>query len=190
MSVRFLGVVWHTPLLALALCVAFPLAASPYLVVSVLWGPYILPARTGEFAAIFALFGLLIMSGLGLFSRRQRAGVTGLALRTLGGALIAGLIAYLLSRMTDFGALGGRTIALTTVVGALLAAVVLAIVGKLVNEDVFRRRVIVYGSGVRARNISQLRRRADQRGFRLLGFVPVADEPIEVGQDKILPVTD
>jgi sugar transferase (PEP-CTERM system associated) len=188
MSVRFLGVVWHTPLLALALCVAFPLAASPYLVVSVLWGPYILPARTGEFATIFALLGLLVMSGLGLFSRRQRAGVTGLALRTLCGALIAGLVAYLLSRMTEFGALGGRTIALTTVVGALLAAVVLAIVGKLINEDVFRRRVVVYGSGVRARNISLLRRRADQRGFRLLGFVPVTDEPIEVGDAKILPV--
>jgi sugar transferase (PEP-CTERM system associated) len=188
MSVRFLGVVWHTPLLALALCVAFPLAASPYLVVSVLWGPYILPARTGEFATIFALLGLLVMSGLGLFSRRQRAGVTGLALRTLCGALIAGLVAYLLSRMTEFGALGGRTIALTTVVGALLAALVLAIVGKLINEDVFRRRVVVYGSGVRAKNISLLRRRADQRGFRLLGFVPLTDEPIEVGDSKILPV--
>ncbi|HTU67451.1 MAG TPA: TIGR03013 family XrtA/PEP-CTERM system glycosyltransferase [Steroidobacteraceae bacterium] len=188
MSVRFLGVVWHTPLLALALCVAFPLAAAPYLVVSVLWGPYILPARTGEFAAIFALLGLLVMSGLGLFSRRQRAGVTGLALRTLGGALIAGLVAYLLSRMTEFGALGGRTIFLATVVGALLAAAVLAIVGKLINEDVFRRRVVVYGSGVRAKNISLLRRRADQRGFRLLGFVQLADEPVEVGQDRVLPI--
>jgi len=188
MSVRFLGVMWHGPLLALALCVAVPLAATPYIVVSLLWGPYILPARTGEFAIIFSLLGVLIMSALGLFSRRQRAGVTGLALRTLAGALLAGLVAYLLSRMTEFGALGGRTIALTTVIGAFLAAIVLAIVGKLIDEDVFRRRVVVYGGGIRAKNISQLRRRADQRGFRLLGFVPLADEPIEVGNDKLLPL--
>ena len=35
----------------------------------------------------------------------------------------------------------------------------------LIDEDIFKRRVLVYGAGQRRAGLSQLRRRADQRGF-------------------------
>ena len=41
-----------------------------------------------------------------------------------------------------------------------------------VDENVFRRRILIYGTGSRAAKISALRRRADRRGFQIVGRVP------------------
>src|SRR5690606_35493355 len=65
--------------------------------------------------------------------------------------------------------------------GALLLSCTLAFAGsfiirtvfdKLVDEDVFKRRVLVYGAGRRAESIARLRRRSDRRGFIIVGYVP------------------
>ena len=44
----------------------------------------------------------------------------------------------------------------------------------LIDEDILKRRVLVYGAGNNAARILALRRRNDQRGFKVVGFVPVA----------------
>ncbi len=43
---------------------------------------------------------------------------------------------------------------------------------RMVDQDMFKSRVVVYGAGKLASSILALRRRSDQRGFRLLGFMP------------------
>ena len=48
---------------------------------------------------------------------------------------------------------------------------------RTVDENIFRRNVLVLGAGDRAASIYDLRRRADRRGFRLLGIVPVDGDP-------------
>ena len=40
---------------------------------------------------------------------------------------------------------------------------------RTVDENVFRHRTLVYGAGVRASSILDLRRRADRRGFKIVG---------------------
>ena len=40
------------------------------------------------------------------------------------------------------------------------------------DENVFRHRTIVYGAGSRASAIYDLRRKADRRGFKIVGIVP------------------
>src|SRR6185436_8471867 len=43
---------------------------------------------------------------------------------------------------------------------------------RMVDEEFFKRRVLVWGAGARARAIGKrLRRRTDQRGFRIVGYV-------------------
>ncbi|HWM27915.1 MAG TPA: TIGR03013 family XrtA/PEP-CTERM system glycosyltransferase [Woeseiaceae bacterium] len=42
---------------------------------------------------------------------------------------------------------------------------------RTVDENVFRRRTLVYGAGAKSAAIHQIRRRADRRGFRLVGSV-------------------
>jgi sugar transferase (PEP-CTERM system associated) len=68
---------------------------------------------------------------------------------------------------------------------ASIGAVMLtrAVFSRLVDEDVFKRRVLVYGSGQGAAAIAELRRRSDRRGFVLVGYVK-AD-----GEARALPVT-
>jgi sugar transferase (PEP-CTERM system associated) len=56
----------------------------------------------------------------------------------------------------------------------------------LVDEAPLRRRVLVYGSGNQAQAISQLRRRADQRGFLLTGFVRPEGESLSVPEQRVL----
>lgn len=51
---------------------------------------------------------------------------------------------------------------------------------RTVDENIFRRNVLVLGAGDRAASISDLRRRADRRGFRLLGMIPVDGDTISL----------
>jgi len=45
-----------------------------------------------------------------------------------------------------------------------------------VDRDLFKRRVLVYGSGTRAKTLSRLRRRSDRIGFQLVGFMSAEGE--------------
>lgn len=45
-----------------------------------------------------------------------------------------------------------------------------------VDENIFRRKTLIYGEGARAAKISELRRRADRRGFQVVGQIPAMDD--------------
>ena len=170
----------------LAACVGASFAGSTYLIAALVQPEAIWGGRTASFAVLFAVLGVTTVWALGLFSVRQRAGFTGKSLRTMAGALIAGLLGYLLSRITSIGEIAGQTITLVTLAGALLGSLVVLVIGKLIDEEVFRRRVLVYGAGMRALSLMSLRRRTDQTGFRLLGFVPLQDEDVEVPPERLV----
>ena len=187
MSVRFLGVIWNAPLLLLASCVGLSLCAATYGVAAVFeGGEFLMRPQVAQYAGVFTLSALLVVGALGVFSRRQRAGVTGLTLRTLFGVLLGSIPAFLTVRIAGDWTIEGRLIAAITVVGAVAACSVVAVVSRTITEEMFRRRIIVYGSGVRALSIASLRRRTDTRGFRLLGYVQPQDEPVAVPADKLI----
>ena len=173
-------------MVVLAACLGATFAGSTYLVAALVGPEGIAGGRVASFAGLFSVLGLVTVWALGLFNARQRAGFAGMSLRTLGGALIAGVLGYLLSRISSIGEIEGKTIGLITVLGALLGSLTVALIRKLIDEDVFRRRVLVYGAGVRAQSLMSLRRRSDQRGFRLLGFVPLQGEDVEVPADRLV----
>jgi sugar transferase (PEP-CTERM system associated) len=51
---------------------------------------------------------------------------------------------------------------------------------------VFRRRVLVYGAGDRAARLLELRRRSDQRNFRIVSFVPAPGDKRIVDDRRVL----
>jgi sugar transferase (PEP-CTERM system associated) len=184
---RVFGVVWHVPLIVMALSFLAVLWGVPYALEAIVWGAGELPDfLVMEFAALFSAIGLAVTWAFGLFSRRQRASLAGLGMRAFGGTLCAGLITYLISRMTSLGEMGGRTIMLVTLVAAVISSVVVAIASRFVGDDIFRRKVLVFGSGVRARSIASLRRRSDRRGFKVFGYVQALDEEVEVQPDQLV----
>ncbi len=187
MTIRAFGVIWHAPLVAMAACFTASLWFVPHFVETVVWGFGDLPGfLVVEFATLFAGLGLAATWALGLFSRRQRASIAGLGMRAFGGTLIAGLLSYLISRMTSLGEMGGRTILLITLVAAVISSIVVAMMSRLISEDLFRRNVLIYGSGLRAQSISSLRRRADRRGFRVCGYIQPLDEIVEVPPERVV----
>jgi len=56
---------------------------------------------------------------------------------------------------------------------------------RTVDKNAFRRRTLIYGAGKRAASISDLRRRADRRGFKVVGKVAAPGDTI-IGDNKVL----
>ncbi len=113
------------------------------------------------------------MAAMGLYNSRQRSRLAGLLARVAAsvsaGAMFIAVIFYLFPDLADRqrsadaehrdqlrrrGA--GRAHLFDT----------------LVDEDIFKRRVLVYGAGRRAGSIARLRRRSDRRGFVVVGYLP------------------
>jgi len=137
-------------------------------------------------ALLFSIVMVTCLLAFGLYSARQRARFAGIVLR-LGVALGTGLAAtsalfYLIPDLWI-----GRGVMALAALGGLCGTVASRFIfARVVDESVFKRRVLVYGAGGSAAAIAELRRRADRRGFALVGFVPAPGEPRTVESGRIL----
>ena len=176
----------HLPFVVLAMCegVALWLAALFSLLYLHVGAPHsaLVPLATG-----IAILTLIAMSAFGMFSRRFRERAAGEVLRIALAALVGGIAAAILGAVVPVPP-PLRFIDLLLVVPActIAASATRLIFGRLLDEDTFRRRVLVYGSGMRAESIARLRRRADQRGFKLIGFVQPEGEIVTIARDLLL----
>ena len=188
MSIRFFGIFVHLPLLLVALveAVALWLAATSAAAVTGLSLHDLAPAPVWQFTLVFVFACVVTMAGLGLFSRRQRANTAGLLVRIAVAVLIGALLAVLLARIIEFGEIWLRIVARAAVFGVLFAGLSRLLVGKLINEDIFRRKILVFGAGSRAASIANLRRRSDLRGFKIDGFIAAGGEDSVVPADRLL----
>jgi sugar transferase (PEP-CTERM system associated) len=121
---------------------------------------------------LIALVFLLSLAALGLYQLRHRASFNG-ALVRVGLAVVLAEIALALIFYLAPSLLVGRGV--TLLIGAFAFvgfAFTRSIFLRLVDEEFFKRRVLVWGAGVRAASIERrLRRRTDRRGFRVMGYV-------------------
>ncbi len=127
------------------------------------------------------------LTAMGLYSGRQRARTLGIILR----ALVAHTLALVILAIVSFflPALRpepGQAVAWAAVSFALVLFARI-IEQAFIDEDAFKRRVLVYGTGMRAQSLLQLRRRADQRGFLIVGYMPANGETVTVDHRKVLP---
>jgi sugar transferase (PEP-CTERM system associated) len=140
-------------------------------------------ARAGTFAA-FILFG---MTALGLYQAHLRETWFG-AIARQAVAFVLGAVGllvfyYLVPQMQ----LGRGVLGLALGTGFVLVALFRVLSQSLVDVEALKRRVLVLGAGQRAALIEQrLRRRADRRGFIVVGYLPYGQEPVAVEADKLL----
>ncbi len=186
MSIRFFGLFLHLPLLMVAVAEAVALWLA-----AVMGGAFFGLGLAGEapqplwqFALLFPACCMVTMGGLGLFSRRQRANTAGLLVRIGAGVVLGALAELLVARIFGFGEMWLRVVGMALLFGVLLAGLVRVLLSKVISEDIFRRRVLVYGAGSRAESVANLRRRADQRGFKIVGFLPAEGEQPVVPVDR------
>ncbi len=131
--------------------------------------------------------GIIVLNLLafGLYSARQRARAGGIAIRVIAaicaGITIISLFFYVIPVLrTDRGVIG-----IAIVLTLLCVAIARMAVYQVMDESLFKRRVLVYGSGRNAVSIGRLRRRSDRRGFEIVGFVQPDGEPCEISPELL-----
>ncbi|MDY0067984.1 MAG: TIGR03013 family PEP-CTERM/XrtA system glycosyltransferase [Steroidobacteraceae bacterium] len=191
MAIRIFQHYWQLPLAILALVEAIVFFLAPYAAV---WVPGA-PDEIGPLlprALLFAGVLFVSMAAMGLYTSRQRSRLAGMLARVaasvIGGMMVVAIVFYVVPSLH----IGRGTLLLTGVFAFAGAVIVRAVFDTVVDDDLFRRRVLVYGAGRRAGSICRLRRRSDRRGFMIIGYVPAdGDEAGVVPEaEKLAPSTD
>jgi sugar transferase (PEP-CTERM system associated) len=137
------------------------------------------------------VFGIAVVTGMvamGLYQPKQRLKLEGVIARQLVGLLIAAIFLAVLNFLVDVSVSGSvwmLSIALTIPLLVAFRAGFWA----LVDRDAFRRRVLVLGAGQRASSLLQLRRRSDQRGFKLVAFLPADGDSRRLDDPRVTEQT-
>ncbi len=135
-------------------------------------------------AVCFVLF--LCMAAMGLYRIALRETFAGVAARVITAVVLTGVILPFVYYFFRWLYLTPGTLTLSSMIAtAGLLAVRLGFL-KLVDENLFKRRILVLGAGQRAEQFLQLRRQADQRGFKLVRFMKMpGDAESEVPQKRV-----
>ncbi|MAM88038.1 MAG: sugar transferase [unclassified Hahellaceae] len=141
-------------------------------------------------ALAFGLANLLVMVALGVHQSRLEEGMSGMMLRTILSLIIGVPACALIYTMSnEWLWYLGFTDLLTSasVFGFFLLGIYRSIFFALTGKDSFKRKVLVLGAGFRAKQLLEdLTTPFNRKGFTLLGFVPLPDEPIRVEQSSLV----
>ena len=138
-------------------------------------------------ALLFGLVTVLALAAMGLYQshyrRLSREAVVARIAAALGLAAIAEVsIFFLLPVFAQ-----GRGLWLLSVVATFLLLLGgRAALARFVSDDTFRRRILIYGAGNMAASLLALRRRTDQRGFKVVAFVPAPGDRYVIDDPRVL----
>jgi sugar transferase (PEP-CTERM system associated) len=139
-------------------------------------------------ALIYALLVTLCAAAVGLYHARQRSGVPGLLTRIVAAIVAASTAYVVIAVAVPEIEVVWRQVFLAAAISCVASIAVRLIFEHVVDEELFKRRVLVYGAGQRATSISQLRRRSDRRGFVAVGYVGTESDRIEDAvRSKVVP---
>ena len=192
MGTSSINAVARTPLLLVACAEVFILFSALYVAALATFGTIAecedILGPLAPRAAIVApvIFGGLISMGLYQFHRRIyfREVIVRIGVAFAGGLLlVATLFLIVPSIMISY------ELALISVAYALtLVLLVRFFYLQHVDHNIFRRRTLIYGTGERSASILDLKRRADRRGFLIIGAVPAPGDDKANYAELIQPV--
>ena len=137
-------------------------------------------------AAVLAGCVMIAAIAMGLFSRRLRDRTLGIVVRILISVTAGAFLGWLLLNVTPDQRPTLPEIVGFVAIGLISLVIVRVVTHRFVDEDILKRRVLVFGAGHNATRILDLRRRNDQRGFKVLGFVPSGSEERMVPADRLI----
>lgn len=138
-------------------------------------------------AVAFASVVFLSQVAMGLYQRRFRFAMAGMILRVASAFLVTAFTLAILYYIAPSLFLGRGIFALTLLIAALMLLIVRVIFISTLDQDVIKRQILVLGAGEQAAQISHhLRRRADQQGFNIVGYVHVRGEHDVVDESMVI----
>jgi sugar transferase (PEP-CTERM system associated) len=194
-SIRVFRLYLKVPIVLLALIEGSLFVYAPYLAAALRFGSSTTERATptGNLLPTALLFGFLAVMALfamGLYTIRQRSDAAGTVLRVVAGLVVAAALSALVYYAIPNLEIGRGMLALTTLIGIASSIVARLLFDRIVDQDLFKRRVLVYGAGRRASSLLDLRRRSDQRGFRLVGFIPTEGDEGSTPVDRLMQRPD
>ena len=123
-------------------------------------------------STFFGAVVFIALTSMGLYQGRQRLTKAGVISRLLSAVAFAALGLGLAYYAIPPLALGRGWWGLSVVFLVLFLCASRVLFARIVDQEMFRRRIVVYGAGKYAGALLQLRRRSDRRGFQVVAFLP------------------
>ena len=138
-------------------------------------------------AVAFGAFVVLGMVALGLYQMHLRESWFGMLTRLLAAFTLGALGLVIFYYVVPQFRMGRGVLGIAILLGfALVGAFRIGFL-RTVDAETIKRRILVLGTGARAALIQQrMRRRADRRGFTILGYIAYGEGKPQVPSEQIL----
>ncbi|MBQ0720357.1 MAG: TIGR03013 family PEP-CTERM/XrtA system glycosyltransferase [Gammaproteobacteria bacterium] len=171
----------------LALIITVSAAIYNYFIIASIEGAQNSVLESGAKIALMAVVFVFFMVAMGLYDTRQRERLSGLVLRLIAALFLAAMAMSVLYRFVPSLSLADGLLKASALASVVSLALIRALFYKFIDGRVLLRRVLVVGAGKNALFIDRLRRKADMRGFHLVGFVEQdSNQASLVDQSRIL----
>ncbi|HEV7123376.1 MAG TPA: TIGR03013 family XrtA/PEP-CTERM system glycosyltransferase [Rhodanobacter sp.] len=138
-------------------------------------------------APLVALVLIFSMAALGLYEIHLRAGLLGRLSRQGAAFLLGGTVLTALYYAAPQAYLGRGVLAIALIFAYCMVALWHMVFLGFVDADLFKRRVVILGAGERAAEVlHEMRRKTDQRGFKILGYVPIGTDQVSIPATLLL----
>jgi len=190
-SIRLFRMYVKVPIVLLALIEGLLLVYTPYLAAALRFNGVgsESAAAAGDLlptALLFAVFGLLSLFAVGLYSVRQRSTFGGMIVRIVTAVGSASALLAVAYYLVPALAVGPGLLGMIAGIAVGILVVVRLLFERIVDQDLFKRRVLVYGAGRRTESLLQLRRRSDTRGFRIVAFIATEGDTVNAPVDRLI----
>jgi len=181
---RTVRLLWFTELLVLVLAVS-----------AAVWLRYINDVEQRIFFALHsplrsflvALFITAAMAAFGLYQPHVRHNRVDFILRVGLAFALGGVGLFVLYYLVPQAYIGRGVLAISLCLGFMVVCGLRLGVYSLLGFQVFKKRILFYGAGENADLINKrLRRSSDRTSFTVVGFVPLANQPIVVDPDLLI----
>ncbi|MEM6639855.1 MAG: TIGR03013 family XrtA/PEP-CTERM system glycosyltransferase [Pseudomonadota bacterium] len=137
-------------------------------------------------ALIVSAIIMAAMTAMGLYHARLRPRRSGIAVRVIVAFILGGGALVTLFYVAPSLYVGRGALALGLFIAFLLVSLIRTVFFTIVGDDVFKRRILVYGAGEKAGSIMGLRRRSDRRGFKVHGFIRANEAETRVDPERLI----
>ena len=140
-------------------------------------------------ALVITLVTAITTLSTGLYVGRLREGMAGVLIRIAISMVMSSMIVVLIFYLFLDLSLGRGVLALVYVQSFFVIGTVRTLFFELVDTSVFKSRVLVYGAGSDASYIDKkLRRKADRRGFDIVGYALLGNQDAQVDKNRIVKI--